>query len=250
MEMSVRRDYNHLDSFSRIDEILDAPWEYEERDTIPSRNDLTYNNGFYVQCNAIFIDIRDSSSLPDKYRRPTLAKIYRSYISEMVAILNGYATCKEVNIVGDSVSGIFEATSKDQTMDVFQAGYTACSLMDVLNYKLCRKGIDSINFGVGIAKGRALMIQAGYKGSGLNDVVWMGDVVNEASNLCALGGSSGVRRLVIAPEVFNDLAGKLGYNDVPYQSMFQYLPTAGVYHGHLERIDMHTWLRQQPPCSR
>ena len=28
------------------------------------------------------------------------------------------------------------------------------------------------------------MVQAGYSGSGLNEVVWMGDVVNEASNLC------------------------------------------------------------------
>lgn len=31
------------------------------------------------------------------------------------------------------------------------------------------------------------MIQAGYKGSGINDVVWMGDVVNEAAKLCHQG---------------------------------------------------------------
>jgi hypothetical protein len=28
------------------------------------------------------------------------------------------------------------------------------------------------------------MIKAGYKGSGINEVVWMGDVVNGGANMC------------------------------------------------------------------
>ena len=161
--------YEYLKSFERMDEILNTTSAFEEKDDIPSRNELTYNNGFYVQCYAIFIDVRDSSLLPSKYKRPTLAKIYRCFISETVAILNNYNTCEEINIVGDCVSAIFKAVTKEQVLDVFQAAYTTCSLVKTLNYKLCKRNIEKINIGIGISKGRALMIQAGFKGSGIND---------------------------------------------------------------------------------
>lgn len=32
------------------------------------------------------------------------------------------------------------------------------------------------------------MVQAGYAGSGLNDVIWMGDVVNYACHICGKAG--------------------------------------------------------------
>lgn len=79
--------YDFEKSITRIDEILDeSDKSFEELNSIPSRDKLTYKNGFYVNCTALFVDIRDSSSLPTKHKRPTLAKIYRSYISEVVAI--------------------------------------------------------------------------------------------------------------------------------------------------------------------
>jgi class 3 adenylate cyclase len=59
----------------------------------------------------------------------------------------------------------------------------ARSLIDVLNCRLDRYGIAPIAAGVGMSYGRALMIKAGYKGSAINEVVWMGDVVNEAAHL-------------------------------------------------------------------
>lgn len=60
----------------------------------------------------------------------------------------------------------------------------ACSLVDILNFKLKKRGYQTYEVGVGLDYGRALMIKAGNKGSGLNDVVWMGDVVNQACHLC------------------------------------------------------------------
>ena len=65
MQFWTPNDYDYMKSFDRIDDILTSANNYEERDSIPSREELTFNNGFYVMCNAIFIDVRDSSSLPD-----------------------------------------------------------------------------------------------------------------------------------------------------------------------------------------
>ena len=53
-------------------------------------------------------------------------------------------------------------------------------MVKILNYKLGKKGYSTISVGIGIDYGRALMVKAGYSGSGLNDVIWMGDVVNSA----------------------------------------------------------------------
>lgn len=190
MESSFKP-YNVEESDERIKEILKTEdKEYEELDEIPPRDKLTYNNGFYVYCTALFVDVRNSSILPDKYKRPTLARIYRSYISEVVALLNGNSDCKEINIHGDSVWGIFNTRSKTDIDDVFSTSASISSVVNLLNCRLKKKGIEPISIGIGLDYGRALMIKAGYKGSGINDVVWMGDVVNKASKLCSYGNRS------------------------------------------------------------
>lgn len=87
---SNHRIYEHTASFQRLAGILNqADLAYQEATELPDRDRLTFSNGFYANCSALFIDIRDSSRLPAKMQRPTLARLYRAYISELVAILNG-----------------------------------------------------------------------------------------------------------------------------------------------------------------
>ena len=176
--------YDLNSSISRIDEILNASNDsFEESDSIVDREKLTYTNGFYVHCTALFVDIRDSSNMTDAHKRPVLAKIYRSFISEMVALMNGHDTCREVNINGDCVWCVCETNYKKDIDGVFSLAAKACSLVDILNYKLKKKGYQRYEVGLGIDYGRALMIKAGYKGSSIQDVLWMGDVVNQACHL-------------------------------------------------------------------
>lgn len=178
------RNYEFLKSFERIDDILNASdSSYEERASIPSRDALSHNNGYYVEVSALFADIRSSSSLTDIHRRPKLAKLYRAFISEVVAVNNGNPFCAEINIVGDCVSGVFNSTSKIAINSVFDTAAKICSLIDVINCKFKKRNIEQIKVGIGISYGKALMIKAGYSGSGINDIVWVGDVVNEASHL-------------------------------------------------------------------
>src|SRR5580658_1750504 len=98
---SNHRAYDFKASIARIDACLDADNSlFADVAEIPGRDKLTYANGFYVErCTALYIDIRASSALPAKYTRPRLAKLYRSYISECVAVINGNPKCAEVNIV-------------------------------------------------------------------------------------------------------------------------------------------------------
>lgn len=112
--------YDYVASAKRIDDILNQPSrQFEEADSLPDRDRLTFTNSFYGWCSAIFVDIRDSSGLTAKHNRPTLAKIYRVFISEMVAVLNGADQVREVNIVGDCVWAVYNTTKKTDINTVF-----------------------------------------------------------------------------------------------------------------------------------
>ncbi|MGG2110254.1 hypothetical protein ABFY60_07000 [Lysinibacillus pakistanensis] len=53
--------------------------------------------------------------------------------------------------------------------------------MSVLNFKFIKRwGVNfkDIQAGIGVALGRALVIKAGFSGSGINDLIYMVDVVN------------------------------------------------------------------------
>jgi class 3 adenylate cyclase len=196
--------YSHTTSSERIKEILNQPaGSFEEVDGLPDRDKLSFTNGFYGMCSAVFIDIRDSSGLTDKHKRPTLAKIYRAFISEMVAVLNSDPYVREVNIVGDCVWAVYKTLHKTDIDDVFAIAYKANTLLRLLNTHYAAKGIDPLKIGIGIDYGRVLMIKAGYSGSGINEVVYMGDVVNRAAHLAHEAGRGWGSNPIFAGDVFH-----------------------------------------------
>ena len=178
------------DSADRMDDILDAnDNDYEdEGNSIPSRDKLTYKNGYYVDVTAIFIDIVDSSKLTDGHKRPTLAKMYRCFLSECVAVMNSYEICKEINIK------VIEVAAKLNDM------------IKLLNYKLKKKKYESISTGIGIDDGNALMVKAGYSGSGLKDAIWMGEVVNSACHLANKAGRGWRKNVIISEKVYENIS--------------------------------------------
>jgi class 3 adenylate cyclase len=244
-----RRDYIFDDSDSRMQEILDAPaGAYEEVNSIPDRSKLTYTNGFYVNCTAIFIDIRGSSRLPELHNTPVLGKIYRSYISECIAILNHFEECKEIFISGDCVSGIFNTPYKDDIGTAFFAAAALNSLIQHLNWRLEKKGYAAIRCGIGISYGRALMLKSGFTGSGLSDVVWMGNVVNEASNLCHQGNKNGRLPVQVANVVQQNLSDEHKRLIQPvYVNLFG---ETSQYEGDIFVVKMQDWLQAKKPASQ
>ena len=231
--------YDHIKSFDRIDDIIAASDNsFEELDEIPSRDNLTYTNGFYVNCSALFVDIRNSSQLPDEHTRPKLAKLYRVYLSELVAIMNGNNLCAEVNIVGDCVSGIFNTTEQSNINEVFETAAQISSFIDVMNYKFEKNDIKQIEVGIGVSYGRALMIKAGYNGSGINDIVWMGEVVNEASKLASYGNKTNLDGEIMVSNIFYN---NLNENN---QNLLVFDYSKDCYNGNIINISMNEWYQE------
>lgn len=194
-------------SDERILQILESDDNgYVDSNSIPTFESLTFENGFYVDCAAVFIDIRGSTSLPKKHSSPVLGKIYRAYISECIAVLNQDPHCGEIFIQGDCVGAVFHIPNSEAVDSVFRRAAELNSLIEHLNWRLSQKKYSKLVCGIGMAVGRALMIKAGYKGSGINDIVWMGNVVNEAAKLCHLGNRDGRGVVQVSAGAFGKLS--------------------------------------------
>lgn len=233
--------YDFVASRKRLDDILALPaGSFEEVDSLPARDKLTYTNGYYANCAAIFVDIRRSSELPSKYQRPQLARIYRAFISEMVALLKSHSQVREINIVGDCVWAVVDSKWKTHIDELFCVAAMAHSLVDVINSKLEKKGYKTpIAIGVGLDYGRALMIKAGYSGSGINDVVYMGDVVNSAAKLAGRGDSGAWSKgPIFMSSVFHDNMQE-DYRKLCTQDSW------GVYRSDAFNVGMNDWVNAQ-----
>lgn len=224
--------YDFAKSKIRINDILNtSDVSYEELKYIPSRDKLTFNNGFYVDCTILFVDIRKSAELPTKYNRPTLARIYRSFISEVIAVINGNTCCSEITIEGDCVWGVFNTPKKFEVDSVFATSAEISSLIDALNIKLNAKGIESLVVGIAMDYGRALMIKAGYNGSGINDIVWMGEVVSSTAKLASMGNKEFNPELLVSSVIYNNL------ND-HNKSLLRWLYNQNCYGGNVINAEM------------
>ncbi|WP_229452323.1 adenylate/guanylate cyclase domain-containing protein [Massilia niastensis] len=220
-----------------MDEILageDA--SYEDHKGIPSRDNLTFTNGFYVDVTVMFIDMRGSKKLAEKHTRPVLAKVYRAYISEMVAVLKDNSCINEVYIEGDGVWAVFNTTTKPEVQSVVDTAARVKSLADVLNVKLKRRAYSEIKIGVGIEDGESLYIKAGYKGSSINEVVWIGRSVGSAAKMCGFGNATESDKTVMASKRVYEML------DGTYKNLFVWSSSRECYMGNFHNRAMQKWV--------
>lgn len=225
-------------SIERISEILNSSdSNYEDHKGIPPRDRLTFTNGFYVDVTVIFIDMRGSKALSEKHTRPVLAKIYRAYISETVAVLRDNSTISEVYIEGGGVWAVFNTRTKPDVNSVFETAAKVASLIAAINVKLSKKGYSGIKIGIGIDDGESLYIKAGHKGSSINEVVWIGRVVGLAASLCSNGNRTWAdNEMMISDRVYGDL------ND-HHKAFLTWNQNRQCYHGNVVNVRMNEWVQ-------
>jgi class 3 adenylate cyclase len=232
-------DFNYKESIERMSEILDSSdASYVDQKGVPSRDKLTFTNGFYVDVTVLFVDTRESKTLSEKHARPVLAKIYRSYVSEVVAVLKGNSTVSEVYIEGDGVWAVFNTTTKPDVNSVFSTAAQVASLVDILNIKLSRKDYSAINVGIGVDDGESLYIKAGYKGSSINEVVWIGRVIGNAASLCSNGNRTWRdREVMVSKIVYGNLTDE-------NKHLLEWNQERECYHGNVINIEMNKWVEK------
>lgn len=232
------RTYDFERSRERIDEILNSSDNnYVDKKEIPERENLTFTNGYYIWGSAIFVDMRDSKGYSEKHTRPVLAKVYRSYISELVAVLNGLDTVREVYIEGDCVWAVYNTPLQSDVDNVFDVAAKANSLMATINVKLKKKNYSQIKAGIGVHYGETLMIKAGYKGSSINEVTWIGKLISKTAEYCSKANKGQRYPIILSDTFVSNLKTK-------YQEFCTKVTYTDFYGADVVDSEMNDWVMQ------
>ena len=163
--------YNYIEGKKRINEILNSKVPVEEKEHIPNDGYFTYENGIKSWVASLFVDIRKSTELFNSNDDIVIAKMIRTFSSEIVDILNNSEFIQEVGIRGDCVYGIFDIADKTDLKEVLSAATNINCLIMLLNKLFKRKGYPEIQVGIGLGLNKDLIIKSGKKGSDRKSVV-------------------------------------------------------------------------------
>jgi class 3 adenylate cyclase len=236
---SDHAEYNIKDSIDRINQIIAAPdSSYEERDRIPARNELTNINGFYIKCSALCVDIHKPPDLTNFYTNIADTKLFRVFISEATAVMNGNPKCAEINIADGSVWGVFDTPFQEDVDEVFSTASRISTLIDIMNDKFKKKNLKEIRVGIGMSYGKALALKTGYKDKGVGEVMWMGNAIEEAKKLASYGNKEPSDKQTMISEItYYNLNEK-------NRGILTYNQTRDCYHGDIINTYMDNWYKQ------
>lgn len=196
--------YDYKEGKKRVLEILNNKLEIKENDTIPNETNFTYENSYYGWVSAIFVDIRDSTTLFTKYDKVTVSKIIRSFTSEIIEILRPYDNLREIGIRGDCVYAIYTTPNIYDEYLLFSLTAYINTYMLMLNSLLKSKNLPTIKAGIALATAQELVVKAGRKGSGINNLVWIGNAVTSAANLSSLANKNGNDEIIYSESSYTN----------------------------------------------
>lgn len=191
--------------------------ERELSERLPLPTDLQDSNKiYYGKVSMLFVDMRGSTKLPDKYCKDELVKIYRSYIRAVVQAIR-YSGGTVRDFMGDGVLAVFvdDEEGKSEDKAVYAARYIATAIDKFLNPVLDQIVKHRISCGIGIHTGDVSLSKVGMKGKEQDDeaenefgIVWIGKSTNLA---CKFSGAVDCSTIFISPSTYvalSDTEGK------------------------------------------
>lgn len=188
--------YDYKKGKERIENILDNELKVIEQSAVPTDTAFTFSNGYYSWVSAIFVDIRDSSTLFADEDKEKVSKVIRSFTSEIIEILRNDDNLREIGIRGDCVYGIYTTPQKSDILEVANKTFYINTYMKMLNKLLQERSLPEIKVGIGMSTAQELVVKAGRKDVGINSKVWIGKAVTRASNFSSMGNKDDNAALV------------------------------------------------------
>lgn len=230
--------YDYKKGKERVESILDNKLEVIEENELPKDNAFTFNNGYYSWVTAVFVDIRDSSSLFAHEDKEKVSKVIRSFTSEIIEILRNDDNIREIGIRGDCVYAIYTTPLKSDIYEIADKTFYINTYMKMLNQLLSNRNLPQVEVGIGMSTAQELVVKAGRKDVGINSKVWIGEAVTKASNLSSLGNKDNNDSLVYSTCSYNNFIEKLeevdkgknpkGWFTYKYNQNFGYYYTASI----------------------
>lgn len=245
------KSYDYKQRKKDVEEILDNTDKVNEVNKFPIDEEFTYTNGYKAWAGAIFIDMRDSTSLFTENEDVEIAKIIRGFTSETIEILrkDTGGDLKEIGIRGDCVFAVYSINSKEDIYDIAYRAFYINTYMKMLNKLLTERRLPNIKAGIGLSASETLAVKAGRKSSGISNLVWIGESVTKAANLSDLGNKNGVESIVMSDVFYLNYIEihkeKQPDDNVDSWWSEKYGITHGTYyHGYVVVDDFDNWLNE------
>ena len=201
------KDYDYKERKKKVEEILDNTDAVNEVKNFPRDEDFTYTNGYKAWASAIFVDLRDSTTLFTGNNDVAIAKLIRGFTSEIIEILKkdtDKEELKEIGIRGDCVYAVYSTPYQKDTYDIANRAFHINTYMKMLNKLLIDRGLPAIRAGIGLGISKTLAVKAGRKFSGINNLVWIGESVATAAKLSDLGNKDGIGPIVMSSVFYSN----------------------------------------------
>lgn len=241
-------DYDYKERKKKVEEILDNTDAVNEVEKFPKDENFTYENGYKAWASAIFVDLRDSTSLFTSEDDVKTSKVIRGFTSEIIEILRqdtDKEDLKEIGIRGDCVYGIYSTPFKTTVFDVGNRAVYINTYLKMLNKLLAERGLPSIKAGIGLATSEILAVKAGRKHSGINNLVWIGNAVATAAKLSDLGNKNSIDPIVMS-SVFYQNYMDIKREDQPESESWWVKKTDEIYgtfwHGNVIKTTFNNWI--------
>lgn len=239
--------FDYYESKKRVYDILNSKTKIKNKDCIPSNDsEFTYENGIKAWVGAMFIDIKESSKLFKKYDEEKLARILRAYFSEIVGILKLNNNYRQIGIRGDCVYAIYSVSTKDDLEKILSDSILINTFNKMFQKILVNSNFASFEIGIGLGLSKTLIVKTGQKFSSINDNVWIGESVVDASKLSGQGNRDGFKTIVMNESFFNNIKEFNANSEHKYSyyisSKYSYKSQSNVYQCDMIDVDYNKWI--------
>ncbi|MGG3124024.1 adenylate cyclase [Priestia megaterium] len=239
--------YDYKERKKKVEEILDNTDKVNEVSTFPRDEDFTYTNGYKAWAGAIFVDLRDSTTLFSGSNDVDIAKVIRGFTSEIIEILRKDPDnkLKEIGIRGDCVYAVYSSPTQNDLCNIAYRASQINTYMKMLNKLLEERNLPTIKAGIGLATQETLAVKAGRKSSGINNLVWIGESVAKAAKLSDLGNKDGIRPIVMSSlfhSNYIESQKKINPDAVNWWTYKIDDKYGSYYHGDVVIVDFNDWI--------
>ena len=197
--------YDYKEGKKRVEEILRNDLEVKENNRLPKSGELTFENSYFSWVASIFIDIRESSTLFKEGNNNEISKLIKSLTSELIEILRRSDNMREIGIIGDCVYSIYTTPLQQDLKDLYFRACYCNTFIIMLNKLLKRNNLPIFKAGIGLGVSKTLVIKVGRKNAGINNKVWIGDSVVDASNFSSIAHKEGFENIVMSTLFYDNL---------------------------------------------